>query len=501
MRIIRNTILACLLAFGGEAQAVGMGFGQAEALGMAGAYTASASGIHAPFWNPANLAAFPGPTVELGIFNTGILVGNDGIKWGDIVDWTADDVLSIDEIKQSLDQFPGNSVSVHQNLEFGVPFSLTIGHYAVSMSFVEMIEVGLSRGLIDMISDDPSPDFSDEQAILDRYEQSKNGEVVRDLSGMKTDIWGLATVGFSYARLVDIPTLDLFAVGGTINLYGATPRLRIVESSGQTIVRPNSWDTDATLVMELAGAQILRSTDEFGEKETDFSYDSFGGWGLGFNLGVAGRWDYDIDFSVALHNIPLRKITWSSAERRTFRVRNDNPVNAQTLFDGTPDKLDEFGNPVFDRFGDPEKQNTLDYLDTLLAPAGEKVANTELLSSVTAAPPSYLRAGVKKDFLGRLVTVGVDIEQGFNETAISSTTPRMAVGTVLRPLGNWIPIRAGMSIGGRTGHFATLGTGLHAGFFHLDFSLMKEGAFTPFEVPFAGFSTGVGFALEMKLSF
>lgn len=477
---------ACLLFVGGTASAAGLGSGRAAAIGMAGAYTASATGTHAAYWNPANLAAFKyrSPRVEIDLLNLGLKAGNDGIAWSDFVGWADDEVITTEEIQKALGKLSGNSLAVNQSVEIGIPFAMQVGRYAVSFSVVQMAELGLSRGIFDMISDDPSPDFADRQAILDRYEQSKAGNVVRDLSGMKADVWAMATFGISHARLIDVDPFDRFAVGGTINYYHASPRMRIIKSSGQAVMYPNGWDTNAELVTEFAGASFTRTTDMWGDTDTEFDVDPLGGWGLGFNLGVAGTWHKRLDFSVALHNIPLRKITWNMAERRTYTLRNESPINVKMMFDDKPEGMD-----------------TIDYLDSLYAPTGGSVSQYEKLSSISAAPPTYLRAGVTRDFFGQLLTLGVDIEQGFNETAITSTTPRLATGVEVRPLGKWVPLRAGMSVGGKTGHYASLGFGLHAGWFEFDMGFVKQGAFTPFEVPFVASSTGLGVAMEMKLSF
>lgn len=488
--IISAAIAVALLFSGSTAHAVGIGFGQARATGMAGAYTALATGTHAPNWNPANLATRQGPSFELGILNMGVLVGNDGLKWGDFVDWTSDEVLTTEEIQSALNQFPGSSVSIHQSFEFGMPVSMAIGRYALTWNALMMTEIGLSRGVVDMISDDPSPDHDygtpeGQQAIIDHFNESQAGNVVRDLSGMKSDAWMLSTVGISHARRINVPQFDLFAVGGTLNFYAASPRFRIVESSGQAVSRGFTWDTDARLVMELGGASIERTTDAFGDKSTDFEADGFPAWGLGFNVGVAGTWEEDLDFSAALHNIPLRKITWNTAERRTFHIRNDEVFNAKTFTDA------------------PDGMSTIDYLDSLLAPAGESVHTREKLGSISAAAPSYLRAGIAKQFYAQRITWTLDVEQGFNTTAVTSTTPRVSSGIEYRPFGRIWPLRAGMSVGGRPGHFATLGTGLHLGFLRFDVGLVKQGAYTPFEVPFpfAGASKGVGFAMDLRLSF
>ena len=499
---IIGAVAVCLTLSVPQAHAVGMGYSQAEATGMAGAYSAFADGIHAPYWNPANLAARSGPNVEIGLFNLGVLVGNDGIGWSDYIGWVDDGVLTTSEVQSALDQFPGSSLSIHESLEFGAPFSMAIGRWAFSWSFVQMVEIGLARGFVDMITDDPLADVdvndvaARDQAILDRYNDAEAGNIVRDLSGMKADVWAMSTLGISHGRLIDVPMFERFAVGGSFNVYLAGPRMRIVRSEGEAVVRGNTWDADALVQMELSGAEITTTEDSvwqsdyFGggghweqNSEREFSVDQPVAWGLGVNIGAAGTWQDEIDFSVAIMNLPIRMITWTTGERRTFHIQNDTDVNAKSMFDDKPDG-----------------QDMLDYLDTLWAPSGAGVASHERLSSTTAAPPTYVRAGAAKDFFGPLLTWTVDIEQAFAETAITSTTPRLSTGAEVRPLGKWVPIRAGMSVGGRTGHFASLGFGIHIPGFQFDTAFVKEGAFTPFEVPFSGASTGVGFAAEMKIS-
>jgi len=461
-------------------RATGMGFGQARATGMAGAYTAVATGIHAPWWNPANLAAFPGPKLQVGIVNFGFLAGNDGVTYGDFVDWVEDEKLQTTEIQQALNQFPGNSISFHQSAEVGGPLSFVLGRYAFSVGLVQFANWGLPRGIVDAVSDSRS--------ASEVYQEAKTTGTRRDLSGVAGEAWAVAVFGLSHARLIDINLFQRFAVGATVNFYAASPRLKVVESTGEVLVRANTWQANSRLVMETAGISVFRETVlENGEETKKIRTDGevFAAWGLGLNLGVAGTWDHNISFSAALHNIPIRKITWKTAERRTLDINNGQKlINAKTVFDNKPEDAD-----------------MLDYLDTLFAQPGAKVGSFEKLGSTSTTVPAYARVGVARPFFGNFLTWTFDVEQGFSETAITSTTPRVASGVEVRPLGRWLPLRAGMSIGGRAGHFAALGLGVNLWCFQLDVAVVNEGALTPFEVPFTKSARGVGAAAEMKLSF
>jgi len=478
----RRIRIACALAsllLAGTAHAAGYGFSNTRAAGMGMAYTALASGTHAAAWNPANLAAVPGPKVEIDLVSVGFHTGNDGVDYGDFIDWVDDEFISREELQEALGMFPGGSLSLHNNTEVGIlPLSLSIGRFAFNTSFVLLTEIGVPRGIVDMLSDD--------RTHRERYLEARGEGITRQLEGMKADMWGVGVMNFSYAQLFDIPQMDRFAAGISANVYLATPRFKITRSEGELVVRGDTWETETALLqMELGGATIDRFEEQPGEKTTEFNTDGVAAWGLGLTLGAAGTWREVWDVSAAIHNIPVRPITWSNSERRTFELNTDGrKINAKSLFDDKPEGVE-----------------TLDYLDTLFAKEGETAETYEKLGSLTRAMPPFIRVGMAREFYKDKITWAVDIEQGFSETAITSTTPRIATGIEYRPIGEWIPLRAGMSIGGRTGHFASLGFGFHLKAFHWDFAFVNEGAFTPFEVPFMSRARGVGFSTQMKLAF
>lgn len=457
--------------------ATAMSFGQARATAMGGAYTALASGIHAPAWNPANLAFFGAPTTEFGLGNAGFFAANDGFSYGDLVGWLDDEVLTAAEIQSALGTFPDGAISIRQNMSVGMPLSVRYRQFALTGELVQFTSIGLPRGVFDAISDD--------RDAATAYAEAKTSGIPYSLAGIVGDVWAVGVTKFSYARRVPLRYADAFSVGGSINYYTASPRVRVVESSGEVLVRANTWETDARLVVETGGLSISRTTNAFGDKETDVEYDAAGAWGLGVTLGAAGRLDTKTAISVALHNIPVRSITWNMAERRTYVLDSaTRTINAKSLAD---DK--------------PEGVSTLDYLDTLFAAPGSTVERYERIGAMKANVPAFLRVGMARsvDLFPAIWTV--DIEQGFSKSVVTSPTPRVSAGIEYLPVGAWIPLRAGVSVGGRSGHFATLGIGFHLKWFHWDLALANEGAFTPLEVPFSSRARGLGFASEMKLAF
>ncbi|GEM_PF-1511630 len=458
-------------------RAATMSFGQARATAMGGAYTAVATGVHAPAWNPANLAFFAAPSTELSLGNLGFFAANDGFSYGDFVGWLDDEVLTTAEIQSALGMFPGGAISIRQTMNVGIPFSVRVKQFAVTGEFMEFVSVGLPRGLFDAIADD--------RDATTAYNDARTSGIPYSLSGIVGDVWAVGVTKFSYARRVPLRYADAFSVGATLNYYRASPRVRVVESVGEVLVRPNTWQTDARLVVETGGLSVKRTTDAFGDKQTDVEFEAANAWGLGCTLGAAGKLDDKTAISAALHNLPLRSIMWNMAERRTYTLDSGSRIiNAKSLID---DK--------------PEGANTLDYLDTLFAAPGSTVERYERINSMKANVPAYLRVGMARsvDLFPAIWTV--DFEQGFSRSTLTSTTPRIAAGIEYLPVGPWVPLRAGMSLGGRSGHFASLGMGFHLRWFHWDLALANEGAYTPFEVPFSKRARGLGFASEMKLAF
>jgi len=94
----------------------------------------------------------------------------------------------------------------------------------------------------------------------------------------------------------------------------------------------------------------------------------------------------------------------------------------------------------------------------------------------TVTLPRVLNLGLSRVTDG--LTLGLEYEQGFETRAGSTTTPRIALGSEWRALG-WLPLRAGLSLGGRSRQRASAGFGLHLFGFRMDFAASTIGELWP----------------------
>lgn len=87
------------------------------------------------------------------------------------------------------------------------------------------------------------------------------------------------------------------------------------------------------------------------------------------------------------------------------------------------------------------------------------------------------------------LTLGLAWEQGFRNGPAVSKAPYLALGGEYYLI-KWLPLRAGLGLGGYLGAFGSLGFGLDFSGFSLDFAFANRGVFKP---------KGVAFALTMDL--
>ncbi len=159
-----------------------------------------------------------------------------------------------------------------------------------------------------------------------------------------------------------------------------------------------------------------------------------------------------------------------------------------------------FAQVHFDQ--DLEVRTFLATVDTLDLETVEETENEDDLvrsedELLEAAPftvdlPRVLNLGVSR-VTGR-TRVGLEYEQGFATRAGATTTPRFSVGAEWRAL-SWLPLRAGVSVGGRSERRASTGFGLHVGGFRLDVAASTVGTWWP------GSPRGVSLAVGTGLQF
>ena len=102
-------------------------FGQltARGLGMGGAYTALARGVHAPEWNPANLGLPDNPKFSMSIFAIGTAINNNSFSLGDynkyftMEKWNSNDIQEILDHIRAGGKWKADSIgTIHNSNEF-----------------------------------------------------------------------------------------------------------------------------------------------------------------------------------------------------------------------------------------------------------------------------------------------------------------------------------------------------------------------------------------------
>jgi len=199
--------------------------------------------------------------------------------------------------------------------------------------------------------------------------------------------------------------------------------------------------------------------------------DTFGasaGSGFGIDLGIAAVIDTGFTFHAGLLNLSPG-IKWDNS---TYNVRLT--ATADTIGIGTFMTFDE----------DAEEVDT----DSLTSTDVE----LERIDSFRTPVPVILRFGTTYK-VGRNLSLNAEFEHAFSRGLGYRTVPRVAFGFEYRLL-NVIPIRAGMSLGGRHGMIGAFGFGLDLRAFVFEIAVANTGL-TP------GGIRGFGIATGLKMSF
>jgi len=194
-----------------------------------------------------------------------------------------------------------------------------------------------------------------------------------------------------------------------------------------------------------------------GTGKVKYSYDGFG---LAFDAGWASKIGDDITINLAVQNL-FGFINWK--DKNTEIVEYDFDANIE----------------VSDNFEDISEIITGS--DTTYSGEG-----------YTSDYPTYLVLGAQYDVLPA-VNLMFNYRQYFNDEYQFSTSPRFSFASELTPA-PWIPIRAGIAIGGFEKFQASFGFGLHGEHYHFDLGITQTGGFF-------NSARGIGFAIGQKILF
>ncbi|NQT23800.1 hypothetical protein HQ585_00435 [candidate division KSB1 bacterium] len=241
----------------------------ARGLGLAGAYTALARGVHAPSWNPANLGLPDNPNFTFTFIGLDVNMTNNSFSQGTLNKYSGQHLYPQD-IADILDRIPDSGLDLDiYALVRGLSFST--GRFALTFDVITDAMVQIDKEIFELI-------FTGNE-IDKTY-------MFEDMDGKA---WGVGSIGLSYGHPIEVEWAQAFAVGATLKLlYGG--------AYGQ-----------------VDDAKVALHTERFGfnldgNYKTTFSQGSMG-WGT--NLGAAAqideKWTVSAGFQNLLGSIPFNK--------------------------------------------------------------------------------------------------------------------------------------------------------------------------------------------------
>jgi len=410
-------ILIILLSAG---IAWGSGISNARALGMGGAYTASARGLDAPYWNPANLGLSDGNRYSIGIFSAGAGLKNNSLTLGEYNKYNGS-FLDDQDKAHIMSSVPGDGLKLEAMAELSA-LNFSVGNF----SFV-------SKGYW----------ASNLNIGHDPLELMLYGNAVVDEISMKNTYgegYGIVDMAASYGRSMIQWEDGELAVGGSLHYFRGLVYKKIIEAEGMISTTDTGFVGDGHV-------SLLSST---------------GGSGSAIDLGVAIIFDSTWNFSGVWQN-SYSRLNWNDETEMRIVSFNMEPTTAQGYADSTIN-------------------------DSLITGRDTTVAAESFSSDL----PSTMKLGLAKSFPGFLISL--DWEQALESRPGTGVNPRVAVGVEYKAA-EFLPLRAGISTGGRQGSLYSIGFGLHFGQYRFDIAMANSGS------PLPTYTKGAVFALGMGLYF
>jgi len=376
-------------------------------------------GPYSVFHSPQNLAGKYNPSFVLMLpyLHTGF---NNNLISLDFYNRLAPMDTITDEFKQDILEKIGESFEVSQYSSV-MPFGLSIGPIGIASRVVEGAKVNVPKDLFRIalygVQVNNSYDFSNLSAEAISYVQNTLGFGIKERIGNKKVYFGLSgsyILGLGYAKI--------------------TSRTGRVEVSDTTIVVKDTVD-----FMYSVPAFVFR-LDDFEPKDLT----SFAGYGYSVTFGTAVELTPRFTLGLTAENL-LSNIRWSSDSSFTgIAAINSTEFNLYDLY--SADSIKEI------------------FTDTLERNAGS--FNTKL--------PLILRLSGRYDFYRAPFRFYFDLEQGFRNTALSSTKPRLSLAMELN---TFLPILLGATFGGGQRPSFSLGTGFQLPFMFINAGISNQGGF------------------------
>ena len=386
------------------------GESHARSLGLAGCYTTLASGIEAPFWNPANLGFSQNPRFSLNFFSLGTNLGNNSFSVKDYNHYNGKFLNQSDKDK-ILNSIPSDGFDLDLDLEASFP-GFSYGQFAVTTQLSGISTLSVSKTPFELLL----------------FGNKLNQEVILDQGS--SEACAYFSLIFSHGKkAIKIKDKDIYA-GINLKWIKGIAYQKTVKAEGGFITRETEIEGQANFISRQAS----------------------GGEGYGVDFGLATLLSENYTAGLFILN-PLNQIKWDKkAKEKVYSIA----VNSLTLENSDDDSVMQ------------EEDYTRD------------------LGSFTTRLPALFSAGLSRKTSKLLLCFSW--EQGFKDCAGSTKTPRVSWGAEYYLL-SWLPLRSGLSLGGKEGFLFASGLGIDLRSSHLDFGLSTQKGILP------SYGTGISFAL------
>lgn len=414
----------------------------AKSLSMANNMIAFNSGADALMFNPANLA-IKESRVELSFLSFYSAISNSSISIADYNQyftheghggkaWDTSDKNAI------LDLIPKEGLGVNTNIRMNV-MALAFNNMGFSIDVIGngRVQVKSREALKLMFDLDLTDDFT-----FDKPEIASGS------------FYAATKYSFAYAQKIDtdfgLYDLKDFAVAAKVSFIAGHAVYDI---------------TDSHVFFERSSENGLADKD-LGYYKLDLNarraYPEGGisaGSGFGFDLAASANYDKKWTFSMALENL-FAAINWNTNTAEVNLFKSDS-----VYFFKEDDGVDR----------SVETDTTIER------------------GSFSTSLPLNLYMGASYQLMEELVLTA-QWKQGLTEDFGNSVTPQVGVGAEYRPL-RWLPLRSGMTVGGRNQFLLGLGTGVDFPGFEFNISYAMREALWP------TYSNGAYAAFDFKVGF
>ncbi|MCJ7457383.1 MAG: DUF5723 family protein [candidate division Zixibacteria bacterium] len=301
----------------------------------------------------------------------------------------------------------------------------------------EASALGLSIGSFSLVS--YALGVSDLSFPKDPFELLLVGNQMNDtvsLKGTSGEAYAYAALSFSFGKSILRKGEKEIGIGVNLKYLQGIVYQKVMKASGEVRIQETGMEGQSDLILNSA----------------------MGGKGYGLDLGIAAKLNRKWTVGLFFSN-PISRIKWDrKTEERGYQFQIDS-LN-----------LSNSGNDSV--FLSEDYQKDIDPFITHL--------------------PLTAKAGIS--YQAKKILIAFDWEQGFENGPGVSKTPRLSLGTEIKFL-SFLPLRTGLSLGGREGFSLSGGFGLDFGLIFLDLGIVNKNALLPNN------SKGVGLSLDCGLRF